>query len=190
MARRTAVRHTLKVVVPWPPPPSSIAAIPQAVRRVEAHAATACGLALTRRTRPRQSSSEEDARRLRSFQPEAGTSGRRSPIRGRSAVRLCPYASFGLVSNALTSANVGRPFSCLQLPSDHDCPCVTVVGRSLSHAVPPCSRIGTPSPRNSGTEGRLLIVRACSVCCRSGWLVVVRGRCRIFVLYSLRLTRH
>jgi hypothetical protein len=34
----------------------------------------------------------------------------------------------------------------MQLPSDHDCPCVTVVGRSLSHAdrtpasVPPGSR--------------------------------------------------
>jgi hypothetical protein len=42
--------------------------------------------------------------------------------------------SFGLVSSALTSANAYWALSCLQASSDHDCPCVTVVVRVLSHA--------------------------------------------------------
>lgn len=42
--------------------------------------------------------------------------------------------SFGLLSSALTRANANWVLSCPQLSSDHDCPCVTVVGRSLSHA--------------------------------------------------------
>ena len=42
--------------------------------------------------------------------------------------------SFGLVSSVLTSANADWALSCSQPSSDHDCPCVTVVGRSLSHA--------------------------------------------------------
>ena len=42
--------------------------------------------------------------------------------------------SFGLASSALTSASVDSALSCLQPPSDHDCPCVTVIRRSLSHA--------------------------------------------------------
>ena len=41
--------------------------------------------------------------------------------------------SCGLGSSALNSANACSALSCLQPPSDHDCPCVTVVGRSLSH---------------------------------------------------------
>jgi hypothetical protein len=41
---------------------------------------------------------------------------------------------FGLASNALNSANTYWSLWCLQLSSDHDCPCVTVVSRSLSHA--------------------------------------------------------
>jgi hypothetical protein len=74
MARRTAVRHALKVV-PWPSPVLLNSCDPSGRGgRVKAREATACGLALTRRTRPRQSSSEEDARRLRSLQPEAGMS--------------------------------------------------------------------------------------------------------------------
>ena len=42
--------------------------------------------------------------------------------------------SFGLVSSTLTSANAVWVPWYLQRSSDHDCPCVTVVGRSLSHA--------------------------------------------------------
>ena len=42
--------------------------------------------------------------------------------------------SFGLVSSALTSANAYLALSCPQPLSDHDCPCVTVVSRLLSHA--------------------------------------------------------
>ena len=72
MARRTAVRHALKVV-PWPSPVLLNSCDPSGRGgRVKAREATACGLALTRRTRPRQSSSEEDARRLNSLRPEAG----------------------------------------------------------------------------------------------------------------------
>jgi hypothetical protein len=41
--------------------------------------------------------------------------------------------SCGLVSSALTSANAYCALWCLQLLSDHDWPCVTVGGRSLSH---------------------------------------------------------
>jgi hypothetical protein len=42
--------------------------------------------------------------------------------------------SFGPVSSALTSANAYWALSRLRPSSDHDCPCVTVVSRSLSHA--------------------------------------------------------
>src|SRR5690349_21851281 len=48
------------------------------------------------------------------------------------------------------------------LQSDHDCPCVTVVGRSLSHAdrTPRISapRIAASSSRITGAAGRLAIV--------------------------------
>ena len=69
--------------------------------------------------------------------------------------------SFGLVSSALTSANADLALSCLQPPSDHDCPCVTVVGRPLSHADrTPCLRAPRPRPLRpelaapSYTQGR------------------------------------
>ena len=39
----------------------------------------------------------------------------------------------GLASSALTSANAYRAIWCLQPLSAPACPCVTVVGRSLSH---------------------------------------------------------
>ncbi len=39
-----------------------------------------------------------------------------------------------LASSALTSANAYWSLWCPQPSSDHDCPCVTAVGRSLSHA--------------------------------------------------------
>jgi hypothetical protein len=42
--------------------------------------------------------------------------------------------SFGQVSSALISANADPALSYPQPSSDHDYPCVTVVGRSLSHA--------------------------------------------------------
>ena len=61
---------------------------------------------------------------------------------------------FRLVYSALTSANADRALLCLPLPSDHDCPCVTVVGRSLSHVVPQC--LGT---RPDGCDTILLIAR-------------------------------
>src|SRR5690348_2157852 len=41
--------------------------------------------------------------------------------------------SFRLASSALTSADAFRAFFCPRPSSDYDCPCVTVVRRSLSH---------------------------------------------------------
>ena len=45
-----------------------------------------------------------------------------------------------------TSSNADRALSCLQRSSDPDCPCVTVVGRSLSHA-DRTSRLQAPGSR-------------------------------------------
>jgi len=54
MARRTVVRPTL-VTASWSSPALLDGCHPSSSsRRVKARAATACGLALTRRTRPRQ----------------------------------------------------------------------------------------------------------------------------------------
>jgi hypothetical protein len=57
--------------------------------------------------------------------------------------------SFGLVSSALTSANAEWSLSRLSPSNDHECPCVTVVGHSLSHADrTPCLRaLGSPPLR-------------------------------------------
>src|SRR6185437_8845459 len=64
MARRTAVRPALKAAS-WSSPVLLDSCCPSGRgRRVKAREATACGLALTRRARPRQSSGEEDARQL------------------------------------------------------------------------------------------------------------------------------
>jgi hypothetical protein len=66
--------------------------------------------------------------------------------------------SFGLVPSALTSANADLALSCLQPPSDHDYPYVTVVGRSLSHADPRRAsvlRIAALSPELTGAAGTL-----------------------------------
>ena len=59
------------------------------------------------------------------------------------------HTSFGLVSGALTSVNADSALQCLRPSSDHDCPCVTVVGRSLSHVDrTPCLRaLGSLSTR-------------------------------------------
>ena len=54
--------------------------------------------------------------------------------------------NFGLVSSALTSADADWAPSCPQPSSDHDCPCVTVVGRSLSPA-DRTSRLRAPGSR-------------------------------------------
>jgi hypothetical protein len=54
-----------------------------------------------------------------------------------------------LVCSVLTSANADQVLSRLQRLSDHDCPCVTVVGRSLSHV----DRTPRSSVRDS-TAGR------------------------------------
>ena len=64
MARRTAVRPAL-MAGSWSSPVLLDSCRPSGRgRRVKAREATACGLALTRRTRPRQSSSEEDGTTL------------------------------------------------------------------------------------------------------------------------------
>ena len=55
--------------------------------------------------------------------------------------------SFGLVSSALTRANADLALSCSQPLGDHDCPCVTVVGRPLSHA--------DRTPRRAASGGRM-----------------------------------
>jgi hypothetical protein len=61
MARRTGVRPA-RMAVPWSSPVLLDSYRPSGRgRRVKAREATACGLALTRRTRPRQSSGEEEA---------------------------------------------------------------------------------------------------------------------------------
>ena len=51
---------------------------------------------------------------------------------GSSALPLT--TSSRLVSSALNSTSADWAHWCLQSSSDHDCPCVTLVGRSLSHA--------------------------------------------------------
>ena len=72
MARRAVVRPEL-MAASWSSPVLLDSCRPSGRGRcVKAREATACGLALTQRTRPRQSSSEEDARRLNSLLPEAG----------------------------------------------------------------------------------------------------------------------
>jgi len=91
MARRTAVRPAL-MAAPWSSPGLLDSCHPSGQGcRVKAREATACGLALTRRTRPRQSSSEEDARWLHSLRPEARMPDVASLKSGRSAVRPCPW---------------------------------------------------------------------------------------------------
>ena len=79
MARRTAVRPALLSVSCSSPVLLDSCRPSGWGRRVKAREATACGLALTRRTRPRQSSSEEDAILLveRNSEPvHVGASGR------------------------------------------------------------------------------------------------------------------
>ena len=160
MARRTAVRSGL-MAVPWSSPVLLDSCRPSGRgRRVKAREATACGLALTRRTRPRQSSSEEDAPRLRSLQPEAGMSDVALPEKRKVGSSTLPLTtSSGLVSSALTSANADWALSCLQPPSDHDCPYVTVIGRSLSHADrTPCLHARELQPGLSVREGPWLVI--------------------------------
>ena len=76
-------------------------------------------------------------------------------------------------SSALTSVNADPVLLCSQPPSDHGCPCVTVVGRSLSHADP--RRASVPSDRG-------FFVLNCrpswapSSCCRGPSYGGVRGR--------------
>ena len=67
--------------------------------------------------------------------PATARDGQISPEKRKVGSSTLPLTtSFGLVSNALTSANTVGALPCLSLSSDHDCPRVTVVGRSLSHA--------------------------------------------------------
>jgi len=62
--------------------------------------------------------------------------------------------SFGLVSSALTGADADWALSRLLPPSDHDCPHVTVVGRSLSHVdrTPPFAPPGPTGKTGSGVS--------------------------------------
>jgi hypothetical protein len=108
------------------------------------------GLALTRRSRPRRSSSEEDARRLHPFRSEAGMPDVALPEKRKVDSSILSLTTrFGPVSGALTRVNADSALQCLQPSSDHDCPCVTVVGRSLSHVDrTPCLRaLGSLSTR-------------------------------------------
>ena len=83
MARRTAVRPAL-MAASWSSPVLLDSYHPSGRgRRVKAREATACGLALTRRTRPRQSGSEEDG--PPPLSPPTGTV--RAPL--ASAFTLC-----------------------------------------------------------------------------------------------------
>jgi len=148
MARRTAVRPAL-MAVSWSSPVLLDSCRPSGHgRRVKAREATACGLALTRRTRPRQSSGEEDARRLHSLWPEAEMADDTLPEKRKvDSSILSLTTGFRLVSSALTRANTDWTLSCPQPSSNHDCPCVTVVGCSLSHADrTPCSSGASSRP--------------------------------------------
>ena len=158
MARRTAVRHALKVV-PWPSPVLLDSCHPSGRgRRVKAREATACGLALTRRTRPRQSSSEEDARRLHPLRPEAGMSDVALPEKRKVGSSTLPLTTnWGLVFSALTSVNAAQPLPCRSPSSDYGCPCVTVVGRSLSHA-DRTTRLPASGPRHLRSELAVALV--------------------------------
>ena len=82
MARRTAV-HPALMGASWSSPVLLDSCRPSGRgRRVKAREATACGLALTRRTRPRQSCSEEDG--ITSLEDrERCRACRRCPGRGR-----------------------------------------------------------------------------------------------------------
>ena len=85
--------------------------------------------------RPRQSSSEEDARRLPSLRLDAGVPDVALPEKRKVGSSTLPLTtSFRRVSSALTSANTYRVPACTRPSSDHDCPCVTVISCSLSHA--------------------------------------------------------
>jgi hypothetical protein len=68
------------------------------------------------------------------YSPGGIGSDRPSEKRKVGSSTLPLTTNFGLVYGALTSADADGALSRLPLSSDHDCPCVTVVGRSLSHA--------------------------------------------------------
>ena len=134
MARRTAARPA-PVAASWSSPVLLDSCRPSGRGRcVKAREATACGLALTRRTRPRQLSSEEDARRLHPLRPEPEMPDVALPEKWKVGSSTLPLTtSFRLVPSALTSTNAAWVLSCSQPSSDHDYPSVTVVGRLLSH---------------------------------------------------------
>ena len=88
-------------------------------------------------------------RSLSSRRPRANHSPEKRKV-GSSILSLT--TSCGLVSSAPTSANADWALSSLLRSSDHDCPCVTVVGRSLSHADrTPCLR--SPDSRAASAPG-------------------------------------
>jgi hypothetical protein len=84
----------------------------------------------------------------------------------------------------LTSTDADWAPSCPQLSSDHDCPCVTVVGRSLSHA-DRTSRLGASVSRPLRPE---LAPPRCAVLTRrpsvfqAGHIPSWRGSCECYAL--------
>ena len=89
--------------------------------------------------------------------------------------------SSGRVPSALTSVNADWALPCASVPSDHDCPYVTVVGRSLSHA-DRTPRLGAPGSRPLRPD------LAVSLSARSGeWAVVPARRPSPIGLIAARL---
>ena len=89
--------------------------------------------------------------------------------------------SFGLVSSALTSVNADPALLCLQPPSDHDYPYVTVVGRLLSHADrTPCLRARGPRPLRPELSVALLTRRPSVF--QAGHIPSWRGSCERYAL--------
>jgi len=86
------------------------------------------------------------------YSPGGIGSDRPSEKRKVGSSTLPLTTSFWTSSSALTSANTDCALPCLQPLSDHDCPCVTVIGRSPSHADrTPCLRaLGSSRETGSG----------------------------------------
>ena len=98
--------------------------------------------------------------------------------------------SFGRVSSALTSANADWALPRLQPPSDHDCPCVTVVGRSLSHADrTPCLRAPGLRPLRPELAVALVLTGRPSVF-QAGHIPSWRGSCERYALSPVAAASH
>jgi hypothetical protein len=168
MARRTEVRPAL-MAASWSSPVLLDSCHPSGRgRRVKAREATACGLALTRQTRPRQLSSEEEGTTLPDPPTEPYVAGLCEPY----DVRLCRLGLF-LVA-ALTSADRRRAFvpgpQCLPRPNPSRrvlCtnPCTNQPTRLAGSCRPACRPVGR-GPRRSQTA---LAARVAAVPISSSW---------------------